>query len=125
MNPEFAAVMMSLVSLAGLSDAVEGIVGPSDASIARLCSEGRLSHIYLMFLDLYKLAYIADLQLYGELRLVRHGTVLTAGNAIKPWNPPYLEYVRKSVQEKRKQLGETGKGEGMPDQTVQQYRKRS
>lgn len=124
MNPEFAAVIMSLVNLAGLSNIVEVIVGPSDASLARLYSEGRLSHIDLMFLDHYKPAYITDLKLCEELRLVRPGTVLAADNVIKPGNPPYLEYVRKSVDFKRSELGEDKKGIKLPEKTVQQYQKR-
>ncbi|KAJ6112275.1 O-methyltransferase [Penicillium sp. IBT 18751x] len=124
MNPEFAAVIMSLVNLAGLSNIVEVIVGPSDASLARLHSEGRLSQVDLMFFDHYKPAYITDLKLCEELRLVGPGTVLAADNVIKPGNPPYLEYVRKSVQDKRSRLGEDKKGLSMPDKTVQQYQKR-
>jgi catechol O-methyltransferase len=124
MNPEFAAVIVSLVNLAGLAGFVEVIVGPSEASIARLYSEGRLTHIDLMFLDHYKPAYVTDLKLAEELRLVSPGSVLAADNVIKPGNPPYLDYVRKTVKEKRAQLGEVGKSDGMPDQTLQQYKKR-
>ena len=127
MNPEFAAVIMSLVELAGLSDVVKVVVGSSDASIARLYDAGLLKHIDLMFLDHYKPAYTTDLKLCEELKLVTPGSVMAADNVIKPGNPPYLEYVRSSVEEKRKKAQEdekAGKVEGIPDRTVNQYAKR-
>ncbi|KAL4971911.1 hypothetical protein BDW66DRAFT_163305 [Aspergillus desertorum] len=121
MNPEFAAVIMALVDLAGLSDVVRVIVGPSDASIARLYAAGALTHIDLLFLDHYKPAYTTDLKLCEELKLVTPGSVLAADNVIKPGNPPYLEYVRRSVEEKRTHLGESTNGGGLPGKTVDQY----
>lgn len=98
----FAAVALSLVDLAGLRDFVRVVVGPSAESIGRLHAEDTLNHIDLMFLDHYKPAYVTDLKLCEELRLVGPGTVLAADNVIKPGNPPYLEYVRSTVQEKQK-----------------------
>lgn len=126
-NPEFAAVIMSLVDLAGLSDTVKVVVGSSDESIARLYDAGALKHIDLMFLDHYKPAYTTDLKLCEELGLVSPGSVLAADNVIKPGNPPYLEYVRSSVQEKRKRFTEGGNGgnaEGIAERTVKQYKNR-
>jgi catechol O-methyltransferase len=103
-NPEFAAVILSLVDLAGLSDVVKVVVGPSDESIQRLHSSGLLQRIDLMFLDHYKPAYVTDLKLCEELGLVGPGSVLAADNVIKPGNPPYLEYVRSSVEDKKAKL---------------------
>ncbi|KAL2036694.1 hypothetical protein N7G274_010565 [Stereocaulon virgatum] len=100
-NPEFAAVIMSLVDLAGLSDIVKVVVGSSADSIMRLHTNGTLQHIDLMFLDHYKPAYATDLKLCEHLRLVTPGTVMAADNVIKPGNPPYLEYVRSSVEVKQ------------------------
>lgn len=100
-SPEFAAVIMSLVDLAGLSDVVKVIVGPSDESLSRLYGEDTIQHIDLMFLDHWKPAYTSDLKLCEHLGLVGPGSVLAADNVIKPGNPPYLEYVRASVQQKR------------------------
>lgn len=105
-NPEFGAVIASLVHLAGLSDVVQVEIGSSDASLARLHSSGTLKKVDMMFLDHYKPAYTTDLKLCEELGLVGEGTVLAADNVIKPGNPPYLEYVRSSVQEKRKKAQE-------------------
>ncbi|KAL4734573.1 hypothetical protein BDV11DRAFT_209290 [Aspergillus similis] len=122
MNAEFAAVIMALVDLAGLSDVVKVIIGPSDVSIARLYASGALTHIDLLFLDHYKPAYTTDLKLCEELKLVTPGSVLAADNLIKPGNPPYLEYVRRSVDEKRRHLGEWTNGGGLPGKTVDQYR---
>lgn len=126
-NPEFAAVITSLVDLAGLSDIVKVIVGSSDVSIRRLHEKGLLQHIDLMFLDHYKPAYTTDLKLCEELKLVTPGTVLAADNVIKPGNPPYLEYVRSSVEEKikaNKQNTVNGVDTRFEDRTAKQYARR-
>ncbi|EXJ76503.1 catechol O-methyltransferase [Cladophialophora psammophila CBS 110553] len=100
-HPDFVTVISSLVDLAGLSDIVQVIEGPSDASIKELHATGTLQHIDLMFLDHYKPAYTTDLKLCEELKLIAPGSVLAADNVIKPGNPPYLEYVRSSVKQKK------------------------
>ncbi|KAI9710815.1 MAG: hypothetical protein M1812_007363 [Candelaria pacifica] len=100
-NPEFAAVTMALVDLAGLSDFVKIVVGPSAESIKRTHAEGGLEHIDLMFLDHHKPAYTSDLKLCEHLKLVTTGSVMAADNVVDPGNPPYLAYVRSSVAEKR------------------------
>ena len=127
-NPEFAAVIMSLVDLAGLSDVVKIFVGSSAESIKRLHAEGHLKHIDLMFLDHYKPAYTTDLKLCEHLQLVTPGTVLAADNVIKPGNPPYLEYVRSSVEKKREQYNESQtngvEDSGIGDRWKNQYRQR-
>ncbi|KAK3722539.1 hypothetical protein LTR37_002531 [Vermiconidia calcicola] len=126
-NPEFAAVISSLVDLAGLSEVVKVVVGPSDASIRRLHSSGDLQHIDMMFLDHYKPAYTTDLKLCEELQLVTPGSVLAADNVIKPGNPPYLEYVRSTCEEKRQSAGKGG-ADGVDtrfaDRTANQYKSR-
>lgn len=118
----------SLVELAGLSDVVKVQIGSSDASIKRLHDAGVLKHIDLMFLDHYKPAYKSDLKLCEELKLVTKGSVLAADNVITPGNPPYLEYVRSSVEEKR-QKAKQSNGEAAPDarfdaRQVKQYAQR-
>ncbi|KAF2842704.1 catechol O-methyltransferase [Patellaria atrata CBS 101060] len=129
-NPEFAAVIMALVDLAGLSDVVKVVVGPSEHSIRRLHSSGVLTNIDFMFLDHYKPAYVTDLKLCEQLGLITPGSVLAADNVIKPGNPPYLEYVRSSVKEKRavaeKQHPSNGTGvdSRFEDRTATQYLKR-
>ncbi|KAF2158882.1 hypothetical protein M409DRAFT_30669 [Zasmidium cellare ATCC 36951] len=132
-NPEFGAVIMALVSLAGLSDIVTVEIGSSDESLARLHHTGDLQHIDLLFLDHYKPAYTTDLKLCEELKLVGPGSVYAADNVIKPGNPPYLEYVRSSVEGKRQKVDEEGEdgvnGGGEPDKRfaarqLAQYAKR-
>jgi len=120
---------MGLIRLAGLDDIVKIEVGSSDASILRTYQKGVLKHIDLMFLDHYKPAYTTDLKLCEELKLVTPGTVLAADNVITPGNPPYLDYVRSSVEEKRKAAqqanGETGKADArFAEKTAGQYAKR-
>lgn len=119
-NPEFAAVIGSLVDLAGLSNVVRVIVGSSADSIRRLHEEGRLKRIDLLFLDHLKPLYTPDLKLCEELALIQPGTVLAADNVIKPGNPPYLEYVRSSVEQKKKKALEQGtrNGEEVEDGVV-------
>ena len=126
-NPEFAAVTSSLVDLAGLSDIVKAVVGPSDVSIRRLHSSGELQHIDMMFLDHYKPAYTTDLKLCEELKLVTEGSVLAADNVIKPGNPPYLEYVRSTCDEKRRNIemnAANGVDNRFADKTANQYKSR-
>lgn len=127
-NPEFAAVIASLVDLAGLSDIVKVIVGSSDVCIKRLHDSGAVKHIDLMFLDHYKPAYTTDLKLCEQLGLITPGTVLAADNVIKPGNPPYLEYVRSTCEQKRKATANTASTNGVDsrfeDRTSKQYLQR-
>lgn len=125
-NPEFAAVITSLLDLSGLSSIARVIVGPSDAGLARLHKNGTISKIDLMFLDHYKPAYTTDLKLCERLGLVGPGSVLAADNVIKPGNPPYLAYVRSSVAEKKAvaKKGSNGDAEKFADRTAKQYLKR-
>ncbi|KAK5088618.1 hypothetical protein LTR05_002838 [Lithohypha guttulata] len=126
-NPEFAAVIASLVDLAGLSDLVKVIVGSSDVAIKRLHANGTVQRIDMMFLDHYKPAYTTDLKLCEELGLVGPGSVLAADNVIAPGNPPYLEYVRSTCEQKRSaSKGESVNGvdKRFEDRTSKQYAKR-
>lgn len=127
-NPEFAAVIMSLVDLAGLSDIVKVVVGASGDSINRLSVNG-LEHIDLLFLDHHKPAYLTDLKLCEDLGLIKHGSFLAADNVISPGNPPYLEYVRSSTQQKRDSQKESardaaGSADKFPETTKDQYAKK-
>jgi predicted O-methyltransferase YrrM len=125
-DPAFAAVIMSLVDLAGLTDLVKVVVGSSDEGIARLAASNQLKGVDLMFLDHYKPAYTTDLKLCEELGLIKKGSVLAADNVIKPGNPPYLKYVRASVEEKVKEAGEGGQTNlsGIAETNVKMYEKR-
>ncbi|KJZ76901.1 hypothetical protein HIM_03778 [Hirsutella minnesotensis 3608] len=122
-NPEFAAVAGSLVDLAGLSSIVKVVVGPSADSIRRLHAQGQFSKIDLLFLDHYKPAYLTDLKLCEHLGFIQPGSVLAADNVIKPGNPPYLEYVRSSVEDKKRGALRSGT-DGFDDRYAKQYEKR-
>ncbi|KAK3374828.1 catechol O-methyltransferase [Podospora didyma] len=104
-NPEFAAVTTLLVDLAGLSDTVKVIVGPSDTSIKRLHSSSELSRVDMLFLDHHKPLHLPDLKLCEQLGLIVPGTLVAADNVIKPGNPPYVDYVRSSLAKKQENLG--------------------
>jgi len=50
--------------------------------------------------------------------------LLVADNVIKPGNPPYLEYVRSSVEQKRRELAEGGEKDDLEEgfgRTARQY----
>ncbi|RDL37139.1 S-adenosyl-L-methionine-dependent methyltransferase [Venustampulla echinocandica] len=104
-NPLFAAVATALVDLAGLRDTVRVIVGTGAEGIQRLVDEQLLqdggSPLGMMFFDHHKPSYTADLKLCERLGLVGAGTVLVADNMILPGNPPYAEWVRATVAEKK------------------------
>ena len=117
-SPEFAAVAMALVDLAGLSDVVKIVIGNSADSIQRLYDEGRLMEINLLFIDHYKPAYTTDLMLCEHLGLVRPVSVIVADNVLFPGNPQYLEYVRKGVEEKRADFGKDGEDLGTIDERI-------
>jgi catechol O-methyltransferase len=123
-SPKFAKVIETLVEIAGLSDFVEMVVGPSNEGIRILHDAGKVKKIDMMFLDHYKPAYTTDLKLCESLGLIQKGTILAADNVIKPGNPPYLEYVRSSVEEKRRRLAEKEKKkdtESFADRAAKQY----
>ena len=127
-NPEFGAVIMALLDLAGLSNFARVLIGSSDECIRRLHADHGLFRIDMMFLDHYKPAYTTDVKLCESLSLIRPGTVLAADNVIKPGNPPYLEYVRSSVEEKRKRFNQGGlkddERQGFDSRWKDQYRNR-
>lgn len=79
-NPEFGAVISSLVDLAGLHDVVKVEIGASSSSLRRLYADGTLTKIDLMFLDHVKPLYTPDLKLCEELGLIGPGSVLAADN---------------------------------------------
>lgn len=79
-NPEFGAVISSLVDLAGLRDVVQVEIGASSSSLRRLAADGTLKKIDLLFLDHVKPLYTPDLKLCEELGLVGPGSVLAADN---------------------------------------------
>ncbi|KAH6676729.1 S-adenosyl-L-methionine-dependent methyltransferase [Halenospora varia] len=109
-SPKFAKVIETLVKFAGLDDVVRVVVGPSNDGIKKIHQEG-VKTIDMMFLDHYKPAYTTDLKLCEHLGLIKKGTVLAADNCISPGNPPYLEYVRSTVEEKRLKLTQDSKAD--------------
>ncbi|ETS75816.1 hypothetical protein PFICI_12760 [Pestalotiopsis fici W106-1] len=116
-NPEFGAVTSSLVDLAGLGDIVTVVIGSSSDGLRRLHRDGVVEHIDLLFLDHQKPFYTPDLKLCEELGLVGYGSVYAADNVVKPGNPPYLEYVRSTVDQKRQRFASASNDgpKGNPD----------
>ena len=125
LNPEYAAIGNMIIELAGLRDFVRVIVGRSDVSLHNLYTSGEVKQIELMFIDHYKPAYTTDVKLCEQYGMIKPGSVLAADNVIYPGNPPYLEYIRSSVEQKREaaKKGPT-KGydkTGIPERTVNSY----
>ncbi|KAL3465882.1 S-adenosyl-L-methionine-dependent methyltransferase [Aspergillus heterothallicus] len=126
LNPDFADIARQLVELAGLADFVTIVVGRSDISLNQLHETGAVKQIELLFIDHYKPAYTVDLKLAEQLGLIVPNTsIIVADNVIYPGNPPYLEYVRSSVEQKREAAK---KGpvksyitEGFGERTVQSF----
>lgn len=98
-SPEFAAVIMGLVKLAGLDDVVEVIVGDSGASLHRLHREQGLEHIDMLFID--HVEFERDTKLCERLGLISPGTILAADNCVYPGHPEYWSYITASVEEKK------------------------
>lgn len=120
LSPIFAAISNMLVDLAGLRDFVTIIVGRSDVSLHKLFTSGELTHVELMFLDHYKPGYTSDLKLCEQLGMIKPGTVLAADNVLYPGNPPYLEYVRSSVEQKR-EAAKQGVSQGHNTQGISDF----
>ncbi|KAL4780614.1 S-adenosyl-L-methionine-dependent methyltransferase [Aspergillus varians] len=126
LNPEWAGIANMLVELAGLRDFVRILVGRSDVLLHKLFESGEVKEVELLFIDHYKPAYTLDLKLCEQLgKIVPGVSVIAADNVIYPGNPPYLEYVRSSVEKKR---AEAAKGsvksytmEGFGTRTVQAF----
>lgn len=125
-DPTFAAVTVAFLELAGLGEFAKVVVGSSAASLQSLYDNGQLKQIDMMFLDHYKPAYTTDLKLCEELGLIQPGTVLAADNVITPGNPPYLEYVRSTCEQKLRRLQHGNKNQddrtGFVDNTKNQYK---
>lgn len=102
LNAEFADIANKLVDLAGLSGFVRILVGRSDVLLHQLFDTGEVKQVELLFIDHHKPAYTLDLKLCEQLGMIVPGvSVIAADNVIYPGNPPYLEYVRASVEKKR------------------------
>ena len=78
------------VAVAGLSDRISFLHGPSTDIIAQL--DGQFD---LVFLDHWKDLYKSDLQLIEQRQLIRPGSIVVADNVGKIFGPEvYLDYVR-------------------------------
>ncbi|TVY15547.1 putative catechol O-methyltransferase 2 [Lachnellula arida] len=128
-NPLFAAVAASLVDLAGLKDTVQIIVGTGAEGIQRLFDDGSFqgkkdSRLGMVFFDHHKPSYTADLKLSEQLGLVGAQTVLVADNMILAGNPPYAEWVRASIAEKKRMVAGASTADILGNPNLQ-YRSRS
>ncbi|GAB0137959.1 hypothetical protein EsDP_00006209 [Epichloe bromicola] len=115
-NAEFASIIRTLSDLAGLGDLVTVMTGDSSDSLRQLKTRGLFPQIDLLFLDHYKPLYLRDLKLCEDLGFIRPGSILAADNVIKPGNPPYLEYVRCTAEQKRKNLAPDGQASPAGDE---------
>lgn len=89
-NKDAVASSRANVEVAGLSDQITFVHGPSSKMISTL--QGRFD---LVFLDHWKDLYTADLQLIEQCALVGPGSIVVADNVGKIFAPErYLDYVR-------------------------------
>ncbi|PYH95072.1 S-adenosyl-L-methionine-dependent methyltransferase [Aspergillus ellipticus CBS 707.79] len=97
LDPLIASIAMNLISLAGLSDIVEVVVGSSAQTLQRFHDQGALadSGIDLLFLDHVEELYEADVKLCEKLGFLnRSGAVIIADNVVRPGAPEYRSYMR-------------------------------
>ncbi|KAK2598183.1 hypothetical protein QQS21_005660 [Conoideocrella luteorostrata] len=102
MNPEFARVASSLITLAGLGDFIDIVTGPCDQSLRTLRQTLSNPIVDLLFLDHKKTSYVSDAILCEDLSLIGPGSTIIADNVISPGAPLYLEYIRGSYSQKDK-----------------------
>jgi catechol O-methyltransferase len=89
-NEDAVKSSRAIVDVAGLSNQIAVVHGPSSKMIATL--EGRFD---LVFLDHWKDLYKPDLQLIEERKLIGPGSIVVADNVGKIFAPEtYLDYVR-------------------------------
>ncbi|RPB04065.1 hypothetical protein L873DRAFT_1825938 [Choiromyces venosus 120613-1] len=100
----------TITELAGLSDLVKVIVGPSSDSLRKLKSE--VPRVDMLFLGHYKPLYTDDLmKIVGEMGMIGVGSFLVADNVVKLRNPRYLKYVRMGIEQKLVVAGKVTKAE--------------
>ena len=91
-NGTFVESALANVEVAGLSDRITFLLGPSTEVLATM--QGRFD---LVFLDHWKHLYKTDLLLMEERGLVGPGTIVVADNVGELFDPDeYLRYVRTS-----------------------------
>ncbi|RAK72552.1 O-methyltransferase [Aspergillus fijiensis CBS 313.89] len=103
-DPLVASVAMNLVSLAGLQDLVEVVVGASAHTLRRLHGQGTLGDrgIDLLFMDHDEARYAADVQVAEELGLLNtDGALVIADNVLRPGAPAYRDYMRQNPRLRR------------------------
>ena len=93
-EPLFAAIAMSLVDLAGLSDVVRVVTGKASGEVRRLQAAKELEAVDLLFLDHVEKLYLADFEECRKLGLLQSGAMVVADNVLVPGAPEYREYVR-------------------------------
>ncbi|KAJ5096910.1 S-adenosyl-L-methionine-dependent methyltransferase [Penicillium angulare] len=93
-DPVIAAIAMSLIDLAGLSDIVKVVVGSAADSLKRLQAEGKLTSIDFLFLDHDEELYLPDFQVCEDLKLLHPGSLIVADNVVRPGAPKYREHMR-------------------------------
>lgn len=96
-DPLIASVAMNLVSLAGLQDIVEVIVGASQHTLQRFHDEGILAEtgIDFLFLDHDEALYEPDVKLAEKLGFLdKEGALVIADNVLRPGAPEYRSYMR-------------------------------
>jgi catechol O-methyltransferase len=95
LDPLCAAIAMSVVDLAGLSDIIKIITGPASESLNRLVSQGTLKSVDMLLIDHREDMYITEFQTCEKLGLLQNGSIIIADNVVRPGAPEYREMVRK------------------------------
>lgn len=107
LTQERADVASKLIDLAGLSDTVDIIVGPTKSTLPQfndiLSKDSPLKPfrpIDFIFIDHAKDLYVPDFRMLECLNLIGIGTVIAADNIVRPGVPEYHQYVNLTPQQR-------------------------
>lgn len=93
-SSKFAAVARELISLAGLDEFVEVVIGPCSSTLPIIQQRYQGRPLEFLFIDHKKDDYVVDLVRCEILGMIAPGTHVIADNCVSPGAPLYLEYVR-------------------------------
>lgn len=109
LSDEYANIASQMIDLAGLSDTVKIIVGPTKNTLPQFTEivndRDRIATknerpIDFIFIDHAKELYVPDFRMLESLNLIGIGTVIAADNIIHPGAPEYHNYVNLTPQQR-------------------------
>lgn len=106
-SQEYAEIAREIIDLAGLSNTVQIIVGPTKHTLPQLQGILQKQNILrdsrpvdVVFMDHAKDLYVPDFRMLESLNLVGIGSLIAADNILVPGVPEYHEYVNLTPQQR-------------------------